>query len=65
MVNLLWLDSYHDLHQAGIALERRGMQVNPVQKVPDPRQTVLGVFNGHAADDAVNLIAFFQSNSDR
>jgi hypothetical protein len=36
------------------------VQVHPVPEVLDPRQPVLGVFNRHAADDAVNLIAFFQ-----
>src|SRR5271156_3930 len=60
MINFVWLHGGDHLHQAGITLERCGVQMNPAQEMVDAREPVLRVLNCHPADDAVDFIALFQ-----
>ena len=60
MVHLIRLNGGNNFHQAGIAFERGSMKVQPVDEVLNARQAVLRIFNGYAANDAVDFVVFFQ-----
>ena len=47
----------HGLIYAGVAFERGRMQLDSIAHRGEPRQAVFGIFEGYAADDAVDFIA--------
>ena len=57
LVRLVFLEHVED---AGVALQGGRMQVEAVDEVVDAEEAVLGVFEGDAADHAVDFIAFLK-----
>ena len=60
VVALVGLHLSHRLMDAGVALERGGMQLDARSDGMNTRQPVLGVLQGHAAHDAVDVVSFLQ-----
>src|SRR5438105_3316001 len=60
MINLVRSHPCNSLVETGITLQRGGMELNSVQQVANPPQPIFGVFNGHAANDSVNLVSFIK-----
>ena len=61
VVDLVWgWTARQHLEQAGIAFERGRVERDLVEEVLDAPEAVLGIFDGDAADDAVNFVALFE-----
>ena len=60
MIHLVGFDGGNDLHQAGITFKRGSMEVNSAEQVVNARESMLWVFDGDAAHDAMHLVASFE-----
>ena len=60
MIALVRLDLLEDLEDAGVALQRGGMDLDVVQDVLDAPHAMLRVLESDPAHQAVNLVAFGQ-----
>ena len=60
VIAFLGLHVLKDAVEAGEALQRRGMQAEPVLEGQQPPEPVLGILDGDAADNPVHFIVFFE-----
>src|SRR6476469_7801986 len=60
MVALVGLHGLKHPVNARQTFERRRMQMQPVLDVQNSPEPMLGIFNGDASNNAMDLIAFFQ-----
>lgn len=57
MITFVGLHPRNHLVNAGVALERGRVQVNPLEVGQNPRQAMLEIFQSHPAHDSIHLIA--------
>jgi hypothetical protein len=57
VIAFIEIDPADDVEERRVALQRRGMESDPVEEVGDAREATLRVFEGDAAHKAVDFVA--------
>ena len=60
MITLIIFLFAEDMEDAGVAFQARGVQLDSIQQMGNPAESVVGVFNCDAADYAMHVVPFSQ-----